>query len=326
MHVAVRTLWLVRIKNIRRQAMMQSPTGKLAPTSHGTTHYVLVGRGPLIVFSAGAFATLAAWERIIKRVAALGFSCLAYDYYDRGCSTSSTPLKAGRHTIRFDADAYVTQLLDLLRHLRLDTTSLVHVGHGFGAGVGIGYAARHGRYVRGLCIINGVVLPANRPLATHLTQLPVLGGYFAQWYGRRAMIEFVTRGYRNSAHPEVQQRLRDLATRLQEPRVFASCIATTSEFAGLVGSHRPGFAHVASKLIPMRLVWGDTDATCPPDQCLALQRIILEAGGTSTIEWLRDAPHDSFGPDTNNTERVVHIVVNFARECDTFAPKAYEER
>ena len=288
------------------------PPGKFAPTALGLTHYVLNGRGPLIVFSTGIFSDLSVFEAVICQLCASGFSCLVYEHYDRGWSKSASPIRSGRHALPFNVDLHVNQLFELICHLKLETTRFLLVGHSMGAGVVTGFQNRHPELVRGVVLINGVILPTVKPSVYYATLLPYVGEMITEAYGRPSILRFVQAAHNNPGHPRVRRRIDHLAERLQEPRFFASCVSTLRNFAGLTGSHRPGFVLLARSDTPIMLIWGDADVSCPREHCDSLCAIGAASGNTVRREWLPGARHDSFGPDTDNAARVARWIAEFS--------------
>ena len=285
-------------------------------TDIGKTHYALLGSGPLIVLSHGLLSDMHAFDPIVGGLVRNGFTCLTYDLYDRGKSVTTSPLVAGRHVVSFGIELHVKQLRDLLVALHL-TGSFVHVGHSLGGGVGVGYAVAYPQSVRGLCLIDAVVLPTRQPVLTKLTRVPLLGDILVQIFGRQAFLSFFKKSHRDPSHPIIFKEAMRLRERLGEPRFFASCVASTRAFPGLVGSHYSAFLHVA-KSLPIHLVWGDKDETCVIADCMRLH----ESAKDSSVHILKDAPHDSFAVDMTNAQEVMSSICKFATRASS--KKAFE--
>ena len=173
--------------------------GKFLQTTHGTTHYVLEGPEDapmLVVLQHGIGGALSLFDRIAADLVKQGCRVLRYEFYDRGYSESDPekyPVTAVSHTLRFTLDVYVEQCREVLEGLGLADKDMVHCGHSCGGVTGIGYAARYPEHVKGLCLVDAVCLPALKPLAARIADLPVLGNLVVRALGRRTMVKF-TRG------------------------------------------------------------------------------------------------------------------------------------
>ena len=176
------------------EAINGPPPGQFLETKHGTTHYVLEGPpdGKLLILQHGLGGNLSVFDKIASKMASQNFRVLRYDLYDRGYSQTDPkryPIGGGiwsgsSHPIDFTLEVYVEQLREVLIQLELENQDMIHIGHSNGGVTGIGYASKYPDKVKGLCLISSVCLPAQKPLAARVADVPVLGAlivYLISW-------------------------------------------------------------------------------------------------------------------------------------------------
>jgi len=294
------------------EAINGPPPGKFIETTHGTTHYVLEGpnEGKLVVLQHGVGSNLGVFDKIAADLVSRECRVLRYDFYDRGYSETDPqryPVKgAGSpHPLDFTLDVYVEQFRDVLTKLGLENEDFIHCGHSNGGVLGIGYTAKCPDHVKGLVLIDAVCLPASKPLAAKVAELPYVGPIVVGLFGADTFLKFARASCTDPA------LLEDFFAKLERnvkenARFFAAVQSTNSNCKGFVGSAEPEFRQCCKAKIPIHGIWGKADTSVPYSQWLALKQIATWEGlkdvGLVTDVAFEGMPHNVFFEDSKPEE------------------------
>ena len=158
-------------------------------------------------------------------------------------------------------------------------------------------------------------LPASKPLAARIADLPVLGNLVVRALGRRTMVKFTRGACRDPDGDAVRDFLERQARNVREnQRFFAACRSTSSHCKGFVGSAEDEFRAVCRAKIPMRLIWGKGDTSVPYAQCLALGDIARAEGADASEVAFEGMPHNVFFEDAK-PEECSRAICGFVAEC-----------
>jgi pimeloyl-ACP methyl ester carboxylesterase len=157
--------------------------GEHVSLSDGIVHYEASGPegAPSVVFVHGISIPYVVWDSNFSTVADAGYRAVRYDRYGVGYSDRL-------RGIRYDADLFDRQLLDLVGKLKLKTP-LTLVGFSLGGSIAVIFAERHPELVKGLILVDpgGFPIPmtASEKLFQNLARLPGLGEYFIRLFGEK---------------------------------------------------------------------------------------------------------------------------------------------
>lgn len=286
--------------------------GKFLKTEHGNTHYVLEGPESsklLVILQHGLGSHMGIYNQIAKDLVAKGLRVLRFDFYDRGYSETDQeryPVPGVSHPLEFTLEMYVQQVRDVISGLNLEKQDCVYCGHSTGGVAGIGYAAKYPDNLKGLILASSVCLPATKPLAARVADLPIIGDILASMLGANAMIKFATASCNDPAgFPEVQDFLDKLARNIYEnKRYFAAIRSTNGHCKGFVGSAEEEFRTVCKHKVPLHMMWGEADVSVPYSHSIELQRIAKEEEGLHDVTAIsfEDIPHNIFLVDAKPEE------------------------
>ena len=285
--------------------------GKFLKTEHGNTHYVLEGPESsklLVILQHGLGSHLGIFDQIAKDLVAQGYRVLRFDFYDRGYSETDPeryPVSGVSYSLKFTLDIYVQQTRNVVAGLGLEKQDYIFCGHSTGGAAGIGYSRKYPEHLKGLILMSALCLPASKPLAARVADLPIIGTMIVSMFGANTMIKFATSSCKNpSGYPEVQAFLDKLARNVREnKRYFASIRSTNGYCKGFVGSAEEEFRAFCKHKLPVHMIWGEADASVPYSQCLELQRIAKEEGLEEvTAISFEGIPHNVLFPDAKQTE------------------------
>ena len=273
----------------------------------------MTGSGPLVILQHGLTSNLLTMRQLANTLALQHFTCLCYDLYDRGWSVSTTP------SLCFDLGMHVQQMRELLIILGLFDRPFVHIGHSLGGGIGIGYATMYPTSVRGICLIDAVILPVNKPLAGYVVAIPAIRAISMTLFRdtmKRTLRKFQYSSYLDVSNSKIKKELEIFNLLLEHsPRFLRAVISSSVHFRGMLKSNERMFTHVCKSNVPMHFVWGEADGTTPYAHCLKLVKISINYGSPTSLLSLPNARHSSFTPDTGNTERVAVSIVKFVKQC-----------
>ena len=301
--------------------------GSFLNTTNGSTHYIYecsiegraeegaAGGGQLVILCHGLGSSLSAWDTIAAALVAAGNRVLRYDFYDRGYSESSPeryPItKLGVHPLSFTIDVYLEQLNDVLRLLGLEGQRAVLVGHSTGGAVCISHAAQNPDVVSGLILLDTVCLPASKPLAARVADLPLIGGPIVSAFGAKSYIKFARA---STVDPE-GEAMGDWVFKLtrnvtENPRYFSSIRSTNGNCRGFVDSLEPEYTAVCRRaLTPIHLIWGCADVSVPYTHCERLKEIAMDCNGCTVSELsFEGMPHNVHLPSARPGECAESIV------------------
>jgi pimeloyl-ACP methyl ester carboxylesterase len=284
--------------------------GKFVKTEHGMTHYVLEGpeSGQLVLLQHGLGSHLGIFDKIAADLVIMGMRVLRFDFYDRGYSETDPeryPVSAASHSLEFTLDLYTQQVRDVVTALGFENQDYIYCGHSTGGVAGIGYASKYSENLKGLLLASSVCLPASKPLAARVADLPIIGSLIVKYFGAKAMIKFATSSCKNpDEFPEVQEFLEKLGRNVRtNKRYFASIRSTNAHCKGFVGSAEEEFRQFCKSKVPLHMIWGRADASVPYSQCLALKKIAEEEGLEEVTEKSFDGiPHNVFFVDAKAEE------------------------
>ncbi|KAJ8605081.1 hypothetical protein CTAYLR_000351 [Chrysophaeum taylorii] len=291
------------------------PLGSFVETTHGRTHYVIEGEGPVIVFAHGIMGTLVPFQIVARSLVAKGFRVLSFDLYDRGYSETSDdkyPLNwLGAHTLKLTIEVHVQQVVDLLNALKI-AEPVTMTGHSLGGGIALAFAASHPGRVKGLVMIDSICLEAHKPFAAYLALTPVVGDLVVSLYGPTAARQFALQNTTDpdTARPEFEFMCHKIKT---NPKFLASVASNNKYCRGVLGNLIPEFEAVCTAGLPVLLVWGHQDTVTPYAFCLKLQEIARDLGHADKVKEVSfpDAPHNIYFADAKPQE-VAHAIAEFA--------------
>ena len=184
------------------QARKAAP-GSFAKLIRGVVHYELAGPedGKVVVLVHGLTTPFFIWDKTFPALVQAGFRVLRYDHYGRGFSD--------RPEVSYDHDLFDSQLLELIKTLRLRTP--VHlVGLSMGGGVSITFADRHPELVSRVCLISPLGFPMEEPFVRKLALVPLLGDYIMAVAGEGILKNGVRSSiYKFERFPEFMGKFED---------------------------------------------------------------------------------------------------------------------
>jgi len=297
---------------------------KYLKTEYGLTRYKTYGEKNrlTIVVLHGLGGNLDLFEGMAIDLAKKGFRVLSYDFYDRGCSETDRikyPLGwFGRHPLKFTLSFHCLQLQQVLD--ALTDNDLILVGHSTGGAVALRYATSKKNRVKGLVLMDAVVLPPKKSLAAKIAEIPFLGDLVVKFFGASSFLQFCKQCVkdiaRNRLHLEQTKNLLK-----KNPRFLAAMASTNRYCEGFTVSLLPEFIHFCSTApknnIPLTLIWGQNDSATPfSPHCQQLHSIAAKAYQSSSLySYLPfpDTPHNVYFPDAKPnecTEAIAKLAAN----------------
>jgi len=231
--------------------------GEYITLSDGIVHYEASGPegAPSAVFIHGISIPYVVWDSNFPAVADAGYRALRYDLYGRGYSDR---LKG----IRYDADLFDRQLLELVGKLKVKTP-LTLVGFSLGGEISVIFAERHPELVKGLILVDpgGFPIPmtASEKLFLNLLRLPGVGEYLIRLFGEK-MSNPDTQGsdlYEQALLPGYVRRLKGLE------RYKGTLYAWLSTIRHFPWALESSYRAVGDSRKPVLLVWGKEDRVLP---------------------------------------------------------------
>jgi len=231
--------------------------GEYIALSDGIVHYEASGPegAPSAVFIHGISIPYVVWDSNFPAVADAGYRALRYDLYGRGYSDR---LKG----IRYDADLFDRQLLELVGKLKVKTP-LTLVGFSLGGEISVIFAERHPELVKGLILVDpgGFPIPmtASEKLFLNLLRLPGVGEYLIRLFGEK-MSNPDTQGsdlYEQALLPGYVRRLKGLE------RYKGTLYAWLSTIRHFPWALESSYRAVGDSRKPVLLVWGKEDRVLP---------------------------------------------------------------
>ena len=157
--LAALPLLVPRVETRAMDAKARAGTsGEYIELSDGIVHYELAGpeAAPTVVFVCGLSTPYFIWDFTVPALTAAGYRTLRYDLYGRGFSDRPT-------AVRYDADLFDRQLLELIERLKL-RTPLTLAGVSMGGAISVIFAERHPERVNGLILVDPAGFPLPLPL------------------------------------------------------------------------------------------------------------------------------------------------------------------
>lgn len=255
----------------------RSVGGQYAELPDGRIRYDYASRDPsrplLVLVHGGILNSLSVWDPL---VAALGgeFGVLRYDSYGQGYSA--------RPAVRHDATLYVRMLDGLLE--QAGPARPVHlVGYSMGGLIATEYAAHRPQRVASLTLIGPAGLGTQLRWPVRLAAWPVLGETIYRLRGADIMMK----GYELMPHA---QRYLAHVREVQLPwvRIEHTGRSLLSQLRSMpVTELASAYTFVGASDVPVLAVFGEDDATVPPESAQALRERVPGA----RIEVLDDASH-----------------------------------
>jgi pimeloyl-ACP methyl ester carboxylesterase len=230
--------------------------GKYIALSDGIVHYEASGLegAPAVVFVHGSSNPYHVWDSNFPIVADAGYRVVRYDRYGVGYSDRL-------RGIRYDADLFDRQLLELIGKLKVKTP-LTLVGFSLGGNIAVIFAERHPELVNGLILISpgGFPLPKTSRGFFNLLRLPGVGEYFIRLLGGKMSDPAgqVSDLYDQALLPGYVERLKGLE---RYKGTLSASLSTIRHFPiqGLESSYRAA----ADSGKPVLCIWGKEDRVVP---------------------------------------------------------------
>ncbi len=230
--------------------------GEYITLSDGVVHYEASGPegAPAVVFIHGISNPYHVWDANFPTVADAGYRVVRYDRYGVGYSDR---LKG----IRYDADLFDRQLLELIGKLKVKTP-LTLVGFSLGGNIAVIFAERHPELVNGLIFVSPGGFPLPKTSTTgffNLLRLPGVGEYLIRLAGKK-MSNPDDQGldlYDQALLPGYVERLRGLE------RYKGTLYAWLSTIRHFPLELESSYRAVGDSRKPVLLVWGKEDRVLP---------------------------------------------------------------
>ncbi|AKG37046.1 alpha/beta fold hydrolase [Paenibacillus durus] len=255
-------------------------TDRWLPYRDGYIHYIDEGQGPTVLLLHGNPTWSYLYRNVIKELRR-EYRLIAPDY--PGFGMSKAP--AG---YRFTPQEQSAAILDLIR--RLDLKDFVLVVQDWGGPIGLNYAVRHRKNLRGIVVMNTWAWPA-KILPMKMFSLAMGGRLFGYWLQtRRNFFAKVIVPHGIYHTDKVTDSLKKAYT---DPFPTPKSRIPTWVFPGQIRKARSWLADIESKLpnlsdLPAQILWGSKDsAGFPPEQMAKWQRYLP----MNETEILDDASH-----------------------------------
>jgi pimeloyl-ACP methyl ester carboxylesterase len=240
-----------------------------AVTLHGhRMHYVLSGRGPVLVLLHGVLGSRATWTGLVADLAR-DHTVVAPDLFGHG--------ESAKPPGDYSLGAYAGALRDLLGELGVGRATLV--GHSFGGGIAMQFGYLFPDRLGALVLVGSGGLGRELSLVLRYASLPgagmVLPVIASSWVGRQTAALGRQLGRLGlQPGPELAEALRgyltlgDAATR----RVFLATIRSVVDAGGQTVTAQDRLYLMRD--VPTLLVWGARDRIIPVAHARAAQREI----------------------------------------------------
>jgi pimeloyl-ACP methyl ester carboxylesterase len=246
--------------------------GQYITLSDGVVHYEASGPegAPAVVFVHGIANPYHVWDANFPAVADAGYRAVRYDRYGVGYSDRL-------RGIRYDADLFDRQLLELVGKLRVKTP-LTLVGFSLGGNISVIFAERHPELVKGLILVSpgGFPIPmtAGEKLFQNLVRLPGAGEYLIRLFGEK-MSDPDTQSSDlcdQALLPGYVERLKGLE---RYKGTLYAWLSTIRHFP--VQELESSYRTVGDSRKPVLLVWGKEDRVLPFAMTEKVRAVIPQA-------------------------------------------------
>jgi len=230
----------------------------------GVTHYELAGPedGPVVIFVHGLTSPYFIWDHQFKEVADAGFRVLRYDSFGRGLSD--------RPHVRYDADLFDRQLLNLLDALAIDEPVTL-VGLSMGGVTAIHFTDRHPQRVRAFVLFAPGGIREQLPVGARIITMPGIRQWMAKAFGDLFFKHMVIAKFTQDAAQ--LEAVRENYARQMRYKGYKRAVLNTLRHNELYGLE-PIFARVGRKAKPAMAIWGDQDSIVPAEHSKRLRRAI----------------------------------------------------
>jgi len=247
----------------------------------GVTAYRLQGdaRNPLVVLVHGFSSGSVVWNSLSSFLVSKGYYVLTYDLHGRGHSHSSEQ----PHNLDF----FVKQLEELLQALNLSDAQrpFYLVGFSMGGVIVSQFTRLHPELVKLLVLLAPAGLPTRKPPLSSLLTIPVLREVLFNLISRKTMTKVLqkqlarARTISDDAYTFTEQLVSFSLNEqfARNPVFFRSILSTLIHFE--LDRQHALFEHMGTKLqsLPILVIWGDQDDTCPYANCTTLKKLIPHA-------------------------------------------------
>ncbi len=277
--------------------MSPASEGRWADLPAGKTWYQLAGpeSGPPVVLIHGFSVPSCVWNGTFEHLAQAGFRVLRYDLYGRG--RSARP--ASPQACDYGLACYVRQLHALVDAIPL-RQPLGVVGLSMGGAIAAAFAGRYPQRTRAVALIDPVVAGVPMDWKARLLALPGVGAWVLRFRGRKVLSE----GLRDDFYrPERMPSSLPAVYRAFMDEGFFRAIHLSVR-RGMLASHEDAFRALARALVPVLALWGEHDATVPPEQAEVLRTWVPHV----VVERIPEAGHL---PHIEQPERVHPLLSRF---------------
>jgi len=230
----------------------QTLQGEFVELEDGFISYYWKGDegGDIVVLVHGLSTPKFVWNQNVEALVEGGYRVLAFDHYGRGFSD--------RPDIRYDADLYDRELLNLLNALEVKK-KISLIGYSMGGGVVTGFVARHPEKVKSVVLIAPAgFIPEYSGLAA-LVLAPVLGDWLMALFGKEAMVADIRAEVAAGKSPPTM--LTDFEEQFRFKGYLPSILSTMRNYP--MSDLSLDYATAGKQGIPTYAIWGTEDKSVP---------------------------------------------------------------
>jgi len=277
--------------------MSSTSEGRWAALPAGKTWYQLAGpeSGPPVVLVHGFSVPACVWDGTFEHLAQAGFRVLRYDLYGRGRSARPT----NPQDCDYGLECYVQQLRALVDAIPL-RQPLGIVGLSMGGPIAAAFAGRYPQRTRAVALLDPVVAGVPMGWKERLLALPGVGVWILRRKGRQVLPEGLRRDF---YRPERMPSSLPAVYRAFMDEGFFRAIHLSVR-RGMLGAHEGAFLALGRAVVPVLALWGEHDATVPPEQAEILRQWVPHVA----VERIPEAAHL---PHIEQPERVHPLLSRF---------------
>jgi pimeloyl-ACP methyl ester carboxylesterase len=191
-------------------------------------------------------------------------------------------------------------------------TQINLLGFSMGGAVAALFTQTYPQLVNKVLFLDPAGLPLQIVLAGRIVQLPVIGTWFANWFGPSTTVQNQCNNYYKKEGKEYEQNLQErramirsqLANNRSYMGALTSCLQNF-DFGGLA----PVFQSIGEQTLssslphvpPVLIIWGDHDVVCPYENASKLHELIPRA----QLLTIKDSGHDPLDEHPTVTYRAV---------------------